>query len=125
MAKKAVRKLTKATKVKVTNKPLVVKKPFTKSELINVLVGQTLVSRTQSAMMINALRTIIEAHLSKKGPGVFTLPGVVKFRVIKKPAVKARKGINPFTGESMIFKAKPARNVIKVRLLKQLKDAVK
>jgi nucleoid DNA-binding protein len=75
--------------------------------------------------VINSVQSVIEAHLSKKGPGVFTLPGIVKFRVIKKPATKARKGVNPFTGEPMTFKAKPARNVIKVRLLKNLKDTVK
>jgi nucleoid DNA-binding protein len=48
----------------------------------------------------------------------------MKIRLKKKPATKARKGINPFTGEEMMFKAKPARNVVKVQALKGLKDMV-
>jgi nucleoid DNA-binding protein len=48
----------------------------------------------------------------------------MKIKVVRKPATKSRKGINPFTGEAMIFKAKPARNVVKVLALKALKDMV-
>jgi nucleoid DNA-binding protein len=51
-------------------------------------------------------------------------PGLMKIKVVKKPAVPARKGVNPFTGEEMMFKAKPARNVVKVTPLKALKDMV-
>ncbi|MCK4951550.1 MAG: HU family DNA-binding protein, partial [Gammaproteobacteria bacterium] len=57
-------------------------------------------------------------------PGTFTVPGLMKVKVVRKPATKARKGINPFTGEEMMFKAKPARNVAKVLPLKGLKDMV-
>ena len=59
----------------------------------------------------------------KKG-GVFLVPGLAKFVVIKKPATKARKGINPFTKEPTVFKAKPARKVLKARPVKAVKDAV-
>jgi nucleoid DNA-binding protein len=55
---------------------------------------------------------------------VFTIPGLCKIVVQRKPATKERQGINPFTGEETTFKAKPARNVIKVRPLKNLKDMV-
>ena len=71
------------------------------------------------------LSDVIELHLKKKGPGEFTLPGIAKFRVIHKPATKARQGVNPFTGEQMMFAAKPARNVVKIRALKKLKDMAK
>ena len=63
--------------------------------------------------------------MGKKGPGIFAVPGLMKIAVIQKPAVKARKGINPFTKLEQMFKAKPARKVIKVRPLKALKDMAK
>ena len=74
---------------------------------------------------LEALAQIINAHVSKKGPGVFVLPGFVKFKVVRKPATKSRKGTNPFTGEPMTFAAKPARNLVKIRPLKKLKDIVR
>mgnify|MGYP003948038867 CR=1 FL=1 len=62
--------------------------------------------------------------MGKKGPGIFNFPGLMKIVRIYKPATKARKGINPFTKEPTIFKAKPAKNIVKVRALKGLKDMV-
>ena len=62
--------------------------------------------------------------LGKKGSGAYTVPGLMKLVVQRKPATKARPGINPFTKEETIFKAKPARNVVKIRPLKNLKDMV-
>ena len=64
----------------------------------------------------------MEGHLKKRGAGQFTLPGLMKIVTQKKPATKARKGINPFTGEETTFAAKPARTMVKVRPLKKLKD---
>jgi hypothetical protein len=61
---------------------------------------------------------------SSNAPGLFSIPGLLKMRVVKKPARKARKGVNPFTGEEMMFKAKPATKVVKVSALKGLKDMV-
>ena len=69
-----------------------------------------------------ALHDMIAQDANKLG--MFTLPGLGKITVVKKPATKARKGINPFTGEPTVFKAKPARKVVKIRALKNLKDAV-
>jgi nucleoid DNA-binding protein len=54
--------------------------------------------------------------------GQFTLPGLMKIEVKKKPATKGRKGINPFTGEEMVFKAKPAHGAFKIKPLKKMKD---
>ena len=72
--------------------------------------------------MFDALGNLMERHLKPHSAGQFSLPGLMKVEVKKKPATKARKGINPFTGEETVFKAKPARRVIKIRPLKKLKD---
>ena len=67
---------------------------------------------------------LIKKDLGSRGPGVFSLPGLVKLKRVVKPATKARMGINPFTKEEMMFKAKPARKVVKAQPLKALKDMV-
>ncbi len=99
-------------------------KPRTKSEIFTYLAQETGVSKKQVAAMFDGLSTLIKKDLGSRGPGAFTVPGLMKIVVQKKPATKARKGINPFTGEEMIFKAKPARKVVKVRPLKKLKEMV-
>ncbi len=100
-------------------------KPATKSEILNSIANSTELSRKQVASVFDALAGLIEGAVGKKGPGVFAVPGLMKITVIQKPATKARKGINPFTKEEQMFKAKPARKVIKVRPLKALKDMAK
>jgi hypothetical protein len=67
---------------------------------------------------------MIKADLSKSGPGIFNVPSMMRITLKRKPATKARMGINPFTKEQVMFKAKPARNVVRVRPLKALKDMV-
>jgi len=79
-------------------------------------------SRKQVSSVFDALSDLIKKNIGKKGPGMFVVPGLLKIMVIQKPAVKAHKGINPFTKEEVMFKAKPARRVVKVRPLKSLKD---
>lgn len=101
-----------------------VNKPYTKGQLFTMLAGRTGLQRKEISAIFEELKSIIAAHVKKQGPGIFTLPGLVKLTVTHKPATKARKGINPFTGEEMMFKAKPARNVVKARALKQLKSMV-
>jgi len=101
-----------------------VSKPFTKGQLFTMLAGRTGLQRKEVSAVFDELKSIIAAHVKKQGPGQFTLPGLVKLTVTHKPATKARKGTNPFTGEEMMFKAKPARNVVKARALKQLKSMV-
>jgi len=99
-----------------------VKKAPTKSEIFNNIVESTGLTKKQVTAVFDALGTQIETSLGKRGPGMFTIPGLAKIVVQRKPATKARKGINPFTKEEQMFAAKPARNVIKVRPLKALKD---
>jgi nucleoid DNA-binding protein len=100
-------------------------KPASKSEILAAIAENTELSRKQVAAVFAALAEQVGHAVGKKGPGVFAMPGLVKIKVIHKPATKARKGINPFTKQEQMFKAKPARNVIKVRPLKALKDMAK
>jgi nucleoid DNA-binding protein len=100
------------------------KGPLSKSDLIQTLVDKhaTILTRTDVKGMIEGVATIGHAELKKNG--VFVVPGLIRMVVVKKPATKERKGINPFTKEPMVFKAKPARKVIKGRPVKAAKDAV-
>ncbi len=100
------------------------KKPPTKSEIYANIAEATELSKKDVAAVFDALAVEIGNSIGKKGSGQFTIPSLCKIVVQKKPAVKARKGINPFTKEEQMFKAKPARNVVKVRPLKGLKDMV-
>jgi len=100
------------------------KKPMTKSEILTSLSESTEFSKKEIAGLFEELAALIAKNLKKNGPGVFTIPGLSKIKVVRKPATKARKGINPFTQEEMMFKAKPARNVVKILPLKALKDMV-
>ncbi len=97
----------------------------TKGEILNGVAENTGLSRKQVSSVLDALTEQIRKSLGKKGPGSFTVPGLMKINVINKPATKARKGINPFTKLEQVFKAKPARRVVKVRPLKSLKEFVK
>ena len=100
------------------------KKPPTKTEIYSNISDATGLSKKDVGAVFDALNDEIAKALSKKGPLTFTLPGLCKIVVQNKPATPAREGINPFTGEKTMFKAKPARNVVKVRPLKKLKDMV-
>jgi len=96
-----------------------------KSEIMARISEQTELPRKQVAAVFEALSGEIKNALGKKGPGLFVVPGLMKVTLVQKPATKARKGINPFTKEEVMFKAKPARRVVKIRPLKNLKDMVK
>jgi len=101
------------------------KKPPTKSEIYTTIADDTGLTKKDVAAVFDSLSGLIQKNLGGRGgPGVFTVPGLLKMRVVKKAATKARKGINPFTGEETTFKAKPARTVVKIRALKKLKDMV-
>lgn len=99
-------------------------KARTKSQVYGELADYGELTRKQVAGLFDGLAGMIKKDLGKRGPGTFTVPGLMKIKVVRKPATKARKGINPFTGVEMMFKAKPARNVVKVQALKGLKDMV-
>lgn len=98
-------------------------KPRSKSEVYGMIAEASSLTRKQVACVFDEMANLIKKDL-KKGPGLFTVPGLMKIKVIRKPATKARMGTNPFTGEQMMFKAKPARNVVKVLALKNLKSMV-
>ena len=124
--KKAAPKVAalKASPVEVKKVAAVVNKARTKSDTLNILSQGSGVSKKEVGNVLDALSQLISFDLGKKGPGVFNIPGLMKIVKVYKPATKARKGINPFTGEETVFKAKPARNTVKVRALKGLKEMV-
>jgi nucleoid DNA-binding protein len=129
-SKKASAKSTR--KVTAKKKPVVkaaapkkmtsVKDPLTKGGIVKAIMDMTSLSKKEVGGVLDSLGLLIELHVKSKGPGKFVLPGLLKINVVKKPARPARKGINPFTGEEVMFKAKPAHKVIKVKALRKLKE---
>jgi nucleoid DNA-binding protein len=101
------------------------KKTPSKAEIMKALSASTGLRQKDIAAVFDELAALIGRELGKKGPGTITLPGLVKLKVVRKPATKGRTGINPFTGQAMTIKAKPARNVVAVRVLKNLKVIVR
>ena len=95
---------------------------MSKSQLIEKIATTTEVSKKEVKSVMDTLVEV--GHKELKKNGVFLVPGFAKFVVVKKPATKARKGINPFTKEPTVFKAKPARKVLKIRAVKAAKDAL-
>ncbi len=128
-----------APKKKAAAKPAAAKKPavkkavapkksaaaittkLTKSQLLAQIGEVTELSRKQVGAVLDELESMVARSIGKKGLGEFVLPGLLKITTVKKPAKKARKGVNPFTGEEVTFKAKPASIAVKVRPLKKLK----
>ena len=94
----------------------------TKSEVYGNIAEATELTKKQIAAVFDALGAEIGKAIGSEGAGQFTIPGLCKIVVQNKPAVPERMGVNPFTGQEQMFKAKPARNVVKVRPLKGLKD---
>lgn len=130
-APKAAAKKAPAPKAAVKKAPAVkaapaVVKPIAerqnKTQMLQQISDATELSKKQVQAVLDELTNIIEGHIKKKGVGEFVLPGLLKITTVKKPATKARKGINPFTGEEVMFKAKPASTSVKVRPLKKLKE---
>ena len=99
-------------------------KPMTKSEIVSGIADATGLTKKQVSSVFEAMAGQVKKSLGSRGPGVYTVPGLMKLVVVRKPATPARKGINPFTGQETMFKARPARNVVKIRPLKSLKDMV-
>jgi len=120
--KKPVAKKKSASKKKASAASS--KKPPTKSEILTSIADKTDLSRQEVQSVLTALEELIEKNLRTK-VGMFSVPGLMKIKVVKKPATKERKGPNPFNRDEIItFKAKPARKVVKVLALKGLKDMV-
>src|SRR5271154_5816641 len=100
-------------------------KAATKTELLATLSGKTGLTKKEIASVVDEVTNFIKIQISKKGPGVFVLPGLLKIKRHLKPKQAARIGRNPATGEEMKIAAKPARTVVKVLALKSLKEMVK
>jgi nucleoid DNA-binding protein len=115
---------TKQAKSAGTEKKAAGARGPSKSVLLATIAEETGLSKKQVSAVFEALGAQIGKNLGGRGPGQFVVPGLMKMKVVKKPATKARKGINPFTGEETMFKAKPARKVVKIQALKALKDMV-
>jgi nucleoid DNA-binding protein len=122
--KERILTMAKKKKAKAKTKKAAAVKARTKSEIYRELSEKTGLTRKQVVSVFDEMSGLLKKDLGRRGPGTFTVPGLLKVRVVRKPATKARKGTNPFTGEEMMFKAKPARNVVKASPLKALKDMV-
>tara|TARA_Y100000589_G_scaffold20775_1_gene17055 strand:- start:4729 stop:5079 length:351 start_codon:yes stop_codon:yes gene_type:complete len=116
MAKKKTKKKTKKSATEV--------KPLTKTQIFGSISDETGLTRKEVASVFESMTGLVKKQIGRRGPGTFTVPGLMKIVKQHKPRRPARKGVNPFTGEEMMFKAKPAHNVVKVRPLKGLKEMV-
>lgn len=123
-APKTAKKTTKkaAAVVAPQKKIKAIGERFNKTQILNQISENTELSKKEVQSVLDELTDIIEGHIKKRAVGEFVLPGLMKITTVKKPARKARKGINPFTGEETTFAAKPASIQVKVRPLKKLKE---
>ena len=122
--KRTTKKRTTKAAAPRPSKLTAAKSPRTKSEIYNIIAERAGLSRKEVVSVFQGLEDILAVDLSKRGPGQVQVPGLMKVVVKRMPAKRARKGINPFTKEPTIFKAKPARNVVKVRPMIGLKRMV-
>lgn len=122
-ATKAAAAAKKAPAKAASAKPAV-KEKMTKTGILSEIATNTGLSRKQVGSVMDELESIIDRHIKKRGPGEFSLPGLLKIKTVKKPAQRARKGVpNPFKpGETMDVPAKPASVRVKVTPLKKLKE---
>lgn len=122
--KKAPVRKAPAAKAVPEKKIKAVRDRYTKTQILTQIAENTELTRKQVSSVLDELTDIIEGHIKKRSCGEFVFPGLMKITTVKKPAKKARKGINPFTGEETMFKAKPASVAVKVRPLKKMKEMV-
>ncbi len=127
----AVKKAVKATKSAgmkkaaakpVASKKTAIKSKLTKSQILEDISKSTGLTRKQVSSVFDEMTCLMGRCVMKNAVGQFTVPGSFKVVTVNKPARKARKGVNPFTGEETMFKAKPASVAVKIRPLKALKD---
>ena len=122
-AKKTAKKAPAKKKAAAPAKKLTaVRARYSKTQMLGEIAEKTELTKKQVGAVIDELAELMERHVKKGSCGEFVLPGLLKVSTVKKPARKARKGINPFTGEETMFKAKPASGQVKVRPLKKLKE---
>jgi len=99
-------------------------KKLTKSQFVAAVAEKCDLTKTQTSAVLDAINDVVVGQLGKKGPGEVVLPGLLKLTVVEKPAVPERQGVNPFTKEPVVFKAKPASRTVRARAVKALKDAI-
>ena len=130
-AKKAPAKKKAAAKKAPAKKPAAKAAPakvkaistkMTKTQIVGTIAENTGLTKKQVSDVMQQMDALDEGSIKKRGAGEFTIPGMMKITTVRKPAVKARKGINPFTGEETMFKAKPASTAVKIRPLKKMKE---
>ena len=114
-AKKAAAKAAPAKEKAISTK-------MTKTQIVGTIADNTGLTKKQVSDVMQQMDALVEGSIKKRGAGEFTIPGMMKITTVRKPAVKARKGINPFTGEETMFKAKPASTAVKIRPLKKMKE---
>jgi nucleoid DNA-binding protein len=124
VAKKAAAKKApaKAAVKAPAKKMTAVAERYNKTQILTEIAENTELTKKQVQAVLDNLGDVIERHVKKRAVGEFVLPGLLKIQAVKKPAKKARKGINPFTGEETVFKAKPASIAVKIRPLKKLTE---
>ncbi len=105
-------KITPATKLR------------TKGSIYKDIATASELTRKQVVTVFDVLTEMMKADLGKKGCGTFNLFGLAKMRTAIKPATKARKGKNPFTGAEIMIKAKPASRKVRIRAMKGLNDSI-
>ena len=108
----------------MAKKPSAIAAKQTKSQILSTISEDTGLTKKEVGTVLDSLAETAHRHLKKRGSGEFTVPSLgIKLRRVMKPARKARKGINPFTGEEIMIKAKPATNSVRAVALKAIKDA--
>ena len=121
-AKQSAAKKAAPKKAAPARKVTALQDKMTKTQILATIAENTGLTKKQVGDVMGELETLIERSIKKRSVGEFTLPGLMKITTVKKPARKARKGRNPFTGEETVFKAKPASVAVKVRPLKKIKE---
>jgi nucleoid DNA-binding protein len=109
----------------MAKKPSAINTKQTKAQIIAAIAEDTGLTKKQAVAVLDSMATLAQRHLKNGGSGEFTVPALgIKLRRVIKPARPAREGVNPFTGEKMMFKAKPASTSVRATALKALKDAI-
>ena len=114
--------MAKKKPVKPPAKIKAVKEKMTKSQILSALAKDSSVSKKEVIAVMRSLERLIEANISKRAVGEFTLPGLMKIVTVRKPAVKAYKVMHPVTKDEMIFKSKPASTAVQIKPLKRMKE---
>ena len=106
---------------KEASPPDPVTEKLSKPELMSWLAADSGLSKKEVSRVMTSLERLMEASLGPRGAAQFTLPGLLRMSTVQRPAIKARRGINPFTKEEVWFKAKPASISVRIRPLRKLK----